>query len=44
MRVAADVSQRAQHALAELGARVRVREQLARGDEVRLDERAAETA
>ena len=42
MRVAADVLQRAQHALAELGPRERVREQRARRDEVRLDERAPE--
>ena len=35
-----DVFERAQHAFAELGARVRVREELAGGDEVRLDQRA----
>jgi hypothetical protein len=39
--VAADVPQRAEHALAELGARVRVRELVARGDQVRFDERAS---
>src|SRR5437667_8418894 len=41
-RRAADILQRAQHALAELGTRVRVREQRAGRDEVRLDERAPE--
>ncbi len=40
MSGACDVLERAQHALAELGARVRVGELLAGGDQVRLHERA----
>jgi len=43
-RRAADIAECAQHALAELGTGVRVREQRARGDQVRLDQRAAERA
>ena len=38
------ILQRAQHALDELGPRVRVREALARAHDVRLDQRAAARA
>ena len=41
-RRAADIAQRAKHALAELRPRVRVGEQRSGGDQVRLDQRAAE--
>src|SRR5690606_31561772 len=42
LAIATDIAERAQHALAELGTGIRVREQRTRGDEVRLHQRATE--